>query len=158
MHDDVDTYYDVDIKTCLNHSLQSKKDWIIRWEHSIYASIKRAQRDAKRQHDPIWKSLNCNKPPWFFVRRNRALKAARDNNRKNRNRRKTTLTSTEGFTILPAKQSTSKAPKPKRSPKYQDDMPSVRLYFWRKWIQKVKQKMKQQERRIDDRYGNGWHK
>ena len=46
---------------------------------------------------------------------------------------------------------------PKRSPKYQDDMPSVRLYFWRKWKQGVKQRMKQWEQRIDDRYGNGWH-
>ena len=135
MNDDVDTYYDVDIKTRLNHSLQSKKDWIIRWEHSIYASIKRAKRDAKRKTNPIWKLFNRDKPPRFFVRRNRALKAARDNNRKNRNRRKTTLTSTEGFII-------SKSPKPKRSPKYQDDMPSVRLYFWRKWKQGVKQQMK----------------
>ena len=29
MHNDVDTYYNVDIKTHLKHSLQSKKDWII---------------------------------------------------------------------------------------------------------------------------------
>ena len=29
MNDDVDTYYNVDINTRLNHSLQSKKDWII---------------------------------------------------------------------------------------------------------------------------------
>ena len=29
MHNDVDTYYNVDIKTRLNHSLQLKKDWII---------------------------------------------------------------------------------------------------------------------------------
>ena len=145
MHNDVDTYYDVDIDTRLNHSLQSKKDWIIRWEHSIYASIKRAQRDAKRKHHPIWKLFYCDKPPRFFVRRNRALKTARDNNRKNRNRRKTTLTSTEDFTILPAKRSTSKAPKPKRSPKYQEDMPSVRQYFRKQWIQQVKQKMKRRE-------------
>ena len=158
MHNDVDTYYNVDIKTRLNHSLQSKKDWIIWWEHSIYASIKRAKRDAQRKTHPIWKLFYRDKPPRFFVRRNRALKAARDNNRKNRNRRKTTLTSTEGFTILPAKRSTSKPPKPKRSPKYQEDMPSVRLYFWKKWIQQVKQKMKRRERRIEDRYGDGWHK
>ena len=158
MNDDVDTYYDVDIKTRLNHSLQSKKDWIIRWEHSIYASIKRAKRDAKRKTNPIWKLFNHDKPPRFFVRRNRALKTARDNNRKNRNRRKTTLTSTEGFTILPVKRSTSQPPKPKPPPKYQEEMPSVRQYFRKQWIQQVKQKMKRQERRIEDRYGNGWHK
>ena len=29
MHDDIDIYYNVDIKNRLNHSLQSKKDWII---------------------------------------------------------------------------------------------------------------------------------
>ena len=98
------------------------------------------------------------KPLAFFLHQNRALKADQDKHHNKRNRQKTTLTSTERFTILPAKQSTSKAPAPKRSPKYQDDMPSIRLYFWRKWKQGVKQRMKRQERRIDDRYSNGWHK
>ena len=103
MHDDVDSYYDINIKTCLNHYLQSKKDWVIRWEQSIHASIKRAKWDAKRQHHPIWKLIYCNKALQFFVHQNRALKASQDNHRKKRNSRKTTLTSTEGFTIRPTK-------------------------------------------------------
>ena len=68
MHNDVDTYYDFDIKTHLNDSLQLKKDWIIWWEQSLHDSIKRAKRDAKWQHHPIWKLLYHNKSPWFFVR------------------------------------------------------------------------------------------
>ena len=40
MPDDIDTYFDVDIDTCLNDSLCSKRSWITRWQKSIYASVK----------------------------------------------------------------------------------------------------------------------
>ena len=43
MNDHVDIYFDIELDEQLNGSLQSKRDWIIRWEHLIYAIIKKLQ-------------------------------------------------------------------------------------------------------------------
>ena len=68
MHDDIDTYFGVDLETHLNESHQLIKSWIKKWGKSIYDSIKQAKGNAKRDTYPICKSLNLNKSPHFFVR------------------------------------------------------------------------------------------
>jgi len=153
LRDDIDTYFGVNLDTRLNGSFQSKTNWIIRWEHSIHASIKRSKRNAMRDTDPIWKSMNLNKAPRFFVRRHRALKHSRDAARKKKKLRDSKIILTVGFEIRPVKWSTSKVPEAKKPPNYRYNMPIVRLFF-RKKRNKEKRKLK----KINDRYGDGWHK
>ena len=55
MNNNVNTYFDLELDKWLKGSLQSKRDWIIRCEHLIHASIKHAKQNTLRDHDPIWK-------------------------------------------------------------------------------------------------------
>ena len=66
---DIDTYFDVDIDTRLNNSLHSKLSWITLWQKSIYASFKRAKRDASLNTGKIWKFFERDCAPRFLVRR-----------------------------------------------------------------------------------------
>ena len=132
MHNDVDTYFDFHIDSHLTNSLQSKKSWIIRWEHFIYARIKCAKQDS--QQGNYWKSFNHNKVPQFFIQQNHAFKASRNKALRQRTLQESKLTLTEGYNICPAKRSTSKEPVPKQPPNYKDNMPSVQQYFKQKYI------------------------
>ena len=153
--DDTDTYFDVDLDTRLNDSLRSKRNWITLWQKSIYASIKRAKQDALLNTGKIWKFCDRDRAPRFLVRRQRASKSARDQKRTKNKKvlRLQTLTSIQGFRIRPVNRSTSTVPPDSQPKKYIDERPSVRTHFHPKGNTK-KTKM----RKIEDRYGDGWHK
>ena len=63
MNDDVDTYFNIDLNERLKGSMNSKQDWLIRWEHSIHASIKPALQNTINTQNPIWKYLDRDKAP-----------------------------------------------------------------------------------------------
>ena len=150
-----DTYFDVDLDTHLHDSLRSKQSWIIRWQKFIYASIKRAKQDASLNTGKIWKFCDQDCAPRFLVRQQRASKSARDQKRTKNKKviHLQMLTSTQGFWIRPVNRSTSTVPPALKPKKYINEHPSVRTHFHPKGNKK---KMKM--RKIEDRYGDGWHK
>ena len=83
--DDVDTYFNVDIDTRINNSLCLKNSWVTMWQKSIFASVKRAEQDAKWLTGQIWKYCNRDHAPSFFVRQNWALKSPWNQAKKRRN-------------------------------------------------------------------------
>lgn len=68
-----DTYIDVDLNNCLNDSLCLKQSWVIRWEKSIYANVKRGKQDVRWIIEMIWKYCNRSHAPYFFVIHHQAL-------------------------------------------------------------------------------------
>jgi len=161
MNDNVETYFDLDLNERLRGSLKSKRDWLIRWEHSIHASIKRAIRNVKKSHDPIWTYLDRDKAPRFFVRRHKALTNSRNEARKKKKFRDSKLHSSVGYETKPLKRSTSRVPSPKQPPAYKKDLPTVRSFFKatrRQAKRRARRKEKRITRKIDDRFGDGWHK
>ena len=119
MHDDVDTYFNIDLNERLKGSINSKRDWLIRWEHSIHASIKRALRNTINTQNPIWKYLDQDKAPRFFVRRHKALTSSRNEAQKKRKFRDSKLHSSAGYETKPMKRSTSRIPPPRTASRVQ---------------------------------------
>jgi len=128
MTDDVETYFNIDLNERLKGTTNSKRDWLIRWEHSIHASIKRALRNKIKNHHPIWTYLERDKAPRFFVRRHRALTNSRNEARKKKTLRDTTLHSSAGYETRPMNRSTSRIPSPGQPTAYKEDLPASEVF------------------------------
>ena len=131
--DDIDTCYKMSMDDLITSETITKQNWVQRWRNTIMSSVKRAKRDDTGNVTKIWQHFGLTTRPTKTVdRRNINQQKQRFQRSKQNARAEKPINRHSGFTLGQTVRSTSIKGTVKEPKQYE-------------------------QKRIDDRYGDGWN-